>query len=128
MVFAMEWFHRYPALTISLYPPIFPLAEAAAFAIFGFSDNIAQAVVTAFAALASYGIYRTLRTATGILPATGAGIMLLATPEVLRWSGQMVLDVPAMAFLLLAGAGLSANCQQRDGRGNWRRFEPAMDL
>src|ERR1700733_4244485 len=35
--FANEWFRRFPALSISLYPPLFPLAEAAAFSLFGFS-------------------------------------------------------------------------------------------
>ncbi len=106
MAFAQEWFRHYPALTISLYPPIFPLVEAAVFAIFGFSHATALATVTMFAALASFGIYRTVRTAAGVLPATAAGIMLLATPEVLRWSREIVMDVPAMALLLLAAAAL----------------------
>src|ERR1700722_2880484 len=96
MSFALEWFHHYPALTISLYPPIFPLAEAAVFGIFGFSHASAQATVTLFVVMAAYGIYRLSRTSVGILPATAAGVMLLATPEVLRWSREIVMDVPAM--------------------------------
>jgi len=104
MAFALEWFNRYPALTISLYPPIFPLAEAIVFAIVGFSAAAAKATVTIFTAAAAYGMYRVVRTAAGIIPATGAGIMLLATPEVLRWSREIVMDVPAMAFLLLSAA------------------------
>ncbi len=106
LVFAREWFQHYPALTISLYPPIFPLTEAAVFELFGFSHGTAQATVTMFAAAASYGLYRTMRTAVGVLPATAAGILLLATPEVLRWSREIVMDVPAMAFLLLAAAAV----------------------
>jgi 4-amino-4-deoxy-L-arabinose transferase-like glycosyltransferase len=106
MSFALEWFRHYPALSISLYPPIFPLAEAAVFAIFGFSHASAQATVTVFVAVASYGIYRLSRTSVGILPATGAGLMLLATPEVLRWSREIVMDIPAMAFLLLAATAV----------------------
>ena len=47
-----------------------------------------------------------MRTAVGVLPATAAGILLLATPEVLRWSREIVMDVPAMAFLLLAAAAV----------------------
>jgi 4-amino-4-deoxy-L-arabinose transferase-like glycosyltransferase len=106
VVFAQEWFRHYPALTISLYPPIFPLVEAAAFAIFGFSHTTALATVTVFATVASIGIYRTVRTTASVLPATAAGIMLLATPEVLRWSREIVMDVPAMALLLLGAAAL----------------------
>ena len=37
IAFASEWYLHYPALTISLYPPIFPLAEMIVFTIFGFS-------------------------------------------------------------------------------------------
>jgi 4-amino-4-deoxy-L-arabinose transferase-like glycosyltransferase len=106
MAFAEAWFRHYPALTISLYPPIFPLAEAAMFAVFGFSHATAQATVVLFAGAASFGLYLMMRTATGALVATAAGIMLLATPEVLFWSRQVVMDVPAMAFLLFAAAAL----------------------
>ena len=53
MAFALEWFRHYPAVTISLYPPIFPLAEAAVFALFGFSHAAALATVTLFVALAA---------------------------------------------------------------------------
>jgi 4-amino-4-deoxy-L-arabinose transferase-like glycosyltransferase len=106
MAFAMEWFRRYPALTISLYPPIFPLAEAVVFSVAGFSHAAALATVTLFAAVAAFGIYRMARTAVGVVPAGASAILLFATPEVLRWSRQVVLDVPAMAFLLLAAAAL----------------------
>jgi 4-amino-4-deoxy-L-arabinose transferase-like glycosyltransferase len=106
MAFALEWFRHYPAVTISLYPPIFPLAEAAVFAVFGFSHATAVATVTLFVALAACGMYRMMRTAVGIAAATGAGLMLLGTPEVLRWSREVVMDVPSMAFLLLAAAAL----------------------
>ncbi len=106
MVFASAWYLRYPALTISLYPPIFPMVEAAVFAVFGFSHSAAQATVTAFAALAAFGAYLTMRSATGILAATGTAVLLLATPGVLLWSRQVVMEVPTLAFLLLAAATL----------------------
>ena len=51
-------------------------------------------------------MYRMMRTATGPLAATGAGLLLLGTPEVLLWSREVVMDVPCMAFLLLAAAAL----------------------
>ncbi len=106
MAFALEWFHRYPALTISLYPPIFPLAEAGVFAVFGFSHAAAIGTVTGFTALAALGMFWMMRTTVGLMAAAGAGVMLLGTPGVLLWSREIVLDVPAMAFLLLAAAAL----------------------
>ncbi len=117
MAFAMAWYLRYPALTISLYPPIFPMAEAVVFALFGFSHTAAQATVSLFAVLAAYGMYRTARTVTGVLPATAAVILLFAAPEVLRWSRQVVLEIPALAFLLLAAAALPR--YQNGGGTRW---------
>ena len=106
ITFASNWFLHYPALTISLYPPIFPLAEALVFTLFGFSHGAAQATVAAFAVLAAYGLYKTARSAMGVIPATSVAILLFASPEVLRWSRQIVMEIPTLAFLLLSAACL----------------------
>ncbi len=106
MAFATEWFMRYPALTISLYPPIFPMAEALVFSIFGFSHAAAQATVAAFTALAAGGAYLTARSAMPPLAAVGAALLLFATPSVLLWSRQVMMELPALAFLLAASAAL----------------------
>jgi 4-amino-4-deoxy-L-arabinose transferase-like glycosyltransferase len=104
--FALEWFRHYPALTISLYPPIFPLTEAAIFAIFGFSHASAQAAVTLFTVIALFAIFAAMRSTVLVLAAAGAAVMLAGTPEMLRWSREIVMDVPALAFLLLAAGAL----------------------
>jgi 4-amino-4-deoxy-L-arabinose transferase-like glycosyltransferase len=106
MAFANEWFRRYPAVTFSLYPPIFPLAEAAAFGLFGFSHAVAQATVAAFTGLAAFGGYRLLRTAMGRLEATGGVLFIFAAPSILLWSRQVMMELPSLAFLLLAAASL----------------------
>lgn len=106
ITFASAWFLRYPALTISLYPPIFPMAEALVFAVFGFSHAAAQATVTCFAALAAFGMYRTCRTVVPMTAASGGAILLLSTPGPLLWSRQVVMEVPTLSFLLLATAAL----------------------
>ncbi len=102
MAFANGWFRHYPALTISLYPPIFPIAEAIAFGLFGFSHPVAQATVSAFAGLAAYGSYRLARTTTGPLEAAGGVLLMFSAPGMLLWSRQVVMEVPSLAFLLLA--------------------------
>ena len=104
--FAADWYLHYPALSISLYPPIFPLAEALMFSVFGFSHAAAQATVTIFAAAATSGLYLVTRKAVGMPLAIGATLLLFITPEMLRWSRQIVMEVPALAFLLLAAAAL----------------------
>jgi 4-amino-4-deoxy-L-arabinose transferase-like glycosyltransferase len=102
MAFAQEFFRRYPAITISLYPPIFPAAEAAAFGLFGFSHFVAQATVAAFTFLAAAGTYRMLRTTLSPLDAAAGVLMLFAVPGVLLWSRQVMMELPSLAFLLMA--------------------------
>jgi hypothetical protein len=117
MQYAGEWFRHFPALTISLYPPIFPLAEAAAFGLFGFSHQVAQATVAAFTSLAAFGVYRLSRTVLNRVAATGAMLMMFAAPGVLLWSRQVVMELPALAFVLLASGHLlryQASRQRRD--------------
>ncbi len=106
MAFANEWFRRYPAVSISLYPPIFPIAEAIAFSLFGFVHWAAQATVAAFTALAAFGAYRLARTATAPLEATAGVLLMFATPCILLWSRQVMMEVPSLAFLLLASSCL----------------------
>ena len=117
MAFAKAWFLRYPALTISLYPPIFPMAEAAVFAVFGFSHPAAQATVAAFTALAAYGAYLTARTAVPALAAAGFALVLFAAPGVLLWSRQVMMEIPSLAFLLVGAAAL---LRYQAAGGTWR--------
>ena len=46
--FAIDYYMRYPAVTILFYPPLFPIVEAFFFALFGVSHFVAQLTVTAF--------------------------------------------------------------------------------
>jgi hypothetical protein len=104
--YANDWFRYFPALTISLYPPIFPLSEAVAFSVFGFSHPVAQATVAAFTGLAAFGLYRACRTAQDPLAATGAVLLMFSAPNVLLWSRQVMMELPTLAFLLLAAGNL----------------------
>jgi len=113
MEFANAWFRRYPALTISLYPPIFPIAEAIAFTLFGFSHPVAQATVCAFSGLAAFGVFRLARHALGPLEAAAGVLLLFAAPSILLWSRQVVMEVPALAFLLLASGCWLRYVEQR---------------
>jgi len=113
MAFANEWFRRYPAVTISLYPPIFPMAEAIAFSLFGFAHWTAQATVAAFTAVAAFGAYRLARTAVAPLEAAAGVLLMFATPGMLLWSRQVMMEVPSLAFLLLASICLLRSLTSR---------------
>jgi len=106
MAYANVWFRHYPALTISAYPPVFPVVEAAMFALFGFSNAIAQATVTAFCGVAACGAYRLARTCMAPLASAAFILMFFATPCVLLWSRRVMMELPFLSFLLLGAAAL----------------------
>lgn len=97
---AVDYYLKYPALTILFYPPLFYGVEAAVFAVAGVSQASAQATVSLFAlvlAVASYGLARRL------LPpwsALGAALMVVGAPEVTFWARQVMLDIPAYAMVV----------------------------
>jgi hypothetical protein len=97
---AIDYYLKYPALTILFYPPLFYFFLAAAYALFGVSQAAAQAVVSLFTAglgVATYGIVRAR------LPrwsALGAGLLVIGGPETAFWARQVMLDVPAYAALV----------------------------
>lgn len=126
MAFAKEWFLHYPALTISLYPPIFPLAEAAMFAMFGFTHAVAQATVALFCLLAAWGAYATARTVAPPMAAVGSALLVLAAPEILLWSRQVMMEIPSTAFLLVGCACLLR--YQARGSTRWLLIATAMVL
>jgi 4-amino-4-deoxy-L-arabinose transferase-like glycosyltransferase len=98
--FAYRYYAQYPALTILFYPPLFYVVSAPFYALFGFSHPVALLVMglhyVAFA-LAAYCLTRRYLTvlSAGLLTAT---IVLL--PELTFWGRQIMLEIPALAFLL----------------------------
>jgi hypothetical protein len=102
IAFANQWFRHYPALSISLYPPVFPLAEALMFALFGFSHPAAQATVAVFIAVAALAVYRVARPVAGPPAAAAAILLTFSASGILLWSRQVMMELPSLAFLLLA--------------------------
>lgn len=102
--FAYDYYLHYPALTISVYPPVFPIAEALVFAILGVSHFAAQFTVALFALVLAFSLYGAARTALPPAAATGAALLVLSTPMVALWSRQVMLEIPALALLAAAGA------------------------
>ena len=69
--FAFDYYLHYPALTISVYPPLFPIAEAMVFSVLGVSHFAAQLTVSLFGLVLAYSLYGKARTA--LAPAASAG-------------------------------------------------------
>lgn len=100
MVWAESYYLQYPSLSILFYPPLFYVFEAAAFAVLGVTQFAAQATVMLFYTLLGLGTYRLTRLWASRPAALGAALMLMGMPELALWGRQVMLDVPAMAWLV----------------------------
>ena len=99
--FAINYYLQYPALTILFYPPLFYLFLAGAYGLFGFSHAVAQATVCGFHVLLALGVYMLARRWMTVGYAISAAVLLTAAPEVAYWGRQVMLDIPAYAWLAL---------------------------
>lgn len=100
--FAAAYYLRYPAINITLYPPIFPALEAALFALTGVTPAAAQALELGFTLLAAAAAYRIGRLAMGRAGSLAGAGFLLSMPMVAVWSRQTMLEMPALSLQLAA--------------------------
>ena len=98
--FAMNYYLKYPALAILFYPPLFPLVEGGFFGIFGVSLFTAQLTVAAFYLALAWGAYVLCRRWMNMWEATAATLLFIGLPEVAFWGRQVMLEIPACAFLV----------------------------
>jgi 4-amino-4-deoxy-L-arabinose transferase-like glycosyltransferase len=100
--FAYDYYRQWPALTILFYPPLFYAVLAAVYAVFGVSEASALLTELAFLFLLAWGAYRLSRHWLDQPPALAVALLLLGAPELAFWGRQIMLDVPAYAFLVWA--------------------------
>jgi Dolichyl-phosphate-mannose-protein mannosyltransferase len=98
--FAIDYYMRYPAVTILFYPPLFPIVEAFFFALFGVSHFVAQLTVTAFLLAFALGTRQLARLWMTDAAAVGVALTALGLPLVTFWGRQVMLEMPAYAFLI----------------------------
>ncbi|HEX3575103.1 MAG TPA: glycosyltransferase family 39 protein [Rhodopila sp.] len=107
MRWAIDYYLKRPALTIVFYPPLFYCVEAIAFALFGVSQFVAQATVTAFIGLLAGASYLLSRTFLPRWSAVGASLLVIAAPEAALWGRQVMLDLPAYALIVTSACFLA---------------------
>jgi hypothetical protein len=98
--YTMQYYLKYPALTILFYPPVFALVEAAFFAVLGVSHATAHVAVAAFNLAAAAGAYFLVRRRFTPMQSAAAAVLFLGLPEVAFWGRQVMLELPACAFML----------------------------
>lgn len=100
IAYAYEYYVHYPALTILFYPPFFAVIEAAFYSIFGISHSTAQLTVSFFVFLTGLGAFQLSRRWLPVGHALSVALLLMGCYELALWGRQVMLDVPAYAFLL----------------------------
>ncbi|MES2072221.1 MAG: glycosyltransferase family 39 protein [Pseudomonadota bacterium] len=98
--FAYNYYAQYPALTILFYPPLFYFISAPFYALFGVSQNTALLVVALHYVAFAWGSWYLFRNWLSEWEAGLAALILVVTPEIAFWGRQVMLEVPAFAFLV----------------------------
>lgn len=97
---AEAYYIQYPALSVLFYPPLFSLVLAGFYWALGFSHETAQLGVAVFHFALMAGMYLLARRWMPGTYALGAALVLGAAPEIGFWARQVMLDIPAFAWLL----------------------------
>lgn len=98
--FAYRYYGQYPALTILFYPPLFYFLSAPFYAVFGVSQSTALLIVAVHYVFFACGSWKLFRFWLGPWQAAAAALMLVASPEIASWGRQVMLEIPAFAFLI----------------------------
>ncbi len=99
---ATSYYAKSPALGFGRYPPLLPVMQAPFYAVMGvcpFAARLAGALVW-LAGLVFF--YETARRELGRAAAAFAAGVMLAGPGAVRWGGEVMLELPAIAFLSAA--------------------------
>lgn len=103
---AMQYYVKYPALTILFYPPLFYVISAPFYAVFGVSQATALFVVMLHYFALAFGLYVLSRRWTGGIAAIAVGLAAIAVPGMALWGRQVMLEVPSLAFAVWAMVAL----------------------
>jgi 4-amino-4-deoxy-L-arabinose transferase-like glycosyltransferase len=114
--YAYRYYAQYPALTILFYPPLFYAVSAPFYALLGVSHETGLLVVALHYLAYGLGCWRLARYWLGQTGALAFAALMLVLPEVAFWGRQVMLEVPAFAFLVWSAVAFVAH---------WRSGRPA---
>jgi hypothetical protein len=117
--FAMDWYVQYPALSILFYPPLFYALSAPAFLVFGESHAVAQGMVALHAAALGLGTYALAAAWLPLPAALAAALILLGLPEITLWGRTVMLEIPALAWLVWGAVFALRHARAGDAGSLW---------
>lgn len=122
--YAYRYYGQYPALTILFYPPLFYFLSAPFYALFGVSQSTALLVVAVHYVFFAWGSWKLFRFWLGPWQAGAAALMLVASPEIASWGRQVMLEIPAFAFLTWSAVYFTR--YRREQRIGWLYLAAAL--
>src|SRR3569623_524489 len=117
--YAIDYNLHYPALTILFYPPLFPVFLAGSYSVFGFSHTVAQGTVAFFHLVLGLAVYLLARRWMSHGYALAAALLLAGAPEIAFWARQVMLDIPAYAWLALSAVSFLHYLDRSENRYLW---------
>lgn len=111
--YAYRYYAQYPALTILFYPPLFYFISAPFYAVFGVSQETALLVVALHYVALGLGCWRLARYWLPAVPSLAFAALVMWLPEVAFWGRQVMLEIPAFAFLVWSSVAVMAYLRGR---------------
>lgn len=115
--YAYRYYAQYPALTILFYPPLFYAISAPFYALLGVSHETALFVVFLHYAAYGLGCFALARFWLSAMPSLAFALLMVLLPEVAFWGRQVMLEIPAFAFLVWSAVALLRYV--RTSRAGW---------
>jgi 4-amino-4-deoxy-L-arabinose transferase-like glycosyltransferase len=100
--YAEQYYLQYPSLGLLIWPPLFHAIEGAVMLVFGPSLAVAKAVIAVFSLLATAYLTALVARTHDVWTACVAGLVFALSPMILTYSRQVMLELPALAFVLAA--------------------------
>jgi len=100
--YSIQYYAKYPALSIGIYPPFFAFVEAGFFAVFGISILSAKITVLFFAVIAVIFWFKLIELIFEEKTAFFSTLLFISTPFIVKWSKAVMLEMPAMAMIILS--------------------------
>jgi hypothetical protein len=100
MEWAVDYYLRRPAVAVGFYPPLFGIWESLFYAMLGTSHSAAQAAVNFLGWIFGLGSFALAGKWVSPISALAAALLMLGIPEMALWGRQVMLEIPAYAFLV----------------------------
>jgi hypothetical protein len=104
--YAYRYYAQYPALTILFYPPLFYAISAPFYALLGVSHEVALFVVFLHYVAYGLGCFVLARFWLSAIPSLAFALLMVLLPEIAFWGRQVMLEIPAFAFLVWSAVAL----------------------